>query len=145
MQKRPLFITITIAAKIIDRSLRSRKGGVVKGHTCREGQIEQVTWCWPTRYSMPCMSYSWSTSEEDPDPCLSCDPDPGSKPCIPESGSCLLLSPVQDFLVSALQPLAWCQPPHGAQVWEIKYWLCIFCIIALITSIISKAVLIYNL
>jgi len=43
MQKRPLFITITIAAKIIDRSLRSRKGGVVKGHTCREGQIEQVT------------------------------------------------------------------------------------------------------
>lgn len=34
-----------------------------------------------------------------------CDPDPDSSPCIPESSSHLLLTPVQDLLVYALEPL----------------------------------------
>jgi len=57
-RKRPPFIIITIVAKVIDRPLRSRKWGIVEGRTCREGQTGQVARYWPTRCSMPCMSYS---------------------------------------------------------------------------------------
>jgi len=41
----------------------------------------------------------WSPSEEEPAHCPACDPDPDSYPCVPESNSCLLPRPVQDFLV----------------------------------------------
>jgi len=57
-RKGPLFIIITIAAKVTDRPLRSCKWGVIKGRTCREAQTGQATRYWPTRNSMPCPQYS---------------------------------------------------------------------------------------
>ena len=64
-RKRPMFIIITVAAKVTNRALRSCKWGVVKGCTCGEGWTEQMTRCWPARYSMPHTSYSvnsWGTT-----------------------------------------------------------------------------------
>jgi len=57
-RKTPLFIIITTAAKVTNRSLRSCKWGVGKGCTCGEGWTRQVTQYWPPRYSMPCTSHS---------------------------------------------------------------------------------------
>jgi len=59
-----MFTIITIAAKVTDRPLRFHNWRVIRGRTCRKGQTEQVTWYWPTRYSMPYMSYlvwSWGS------------------------------------------------------------------------------------
>jgi len=41
-RKRPLFTIITIAAKVTNRSLRSRKSGIIKGSTCRERRTGQM-------------------------------------------------------------------------------------------------------
>lgn len=49
-------------------------------------------------------------SEEDLSHCPACDPISWFQSCIPESCSHLLRSPVQNFLVFALQLLVQCQP-----------------------------------
>lgn len=58
--------------------------------------------------------FSWRPSEKVPVGCPACNPDPDSRSCIPESSSCLLITPVQDSLVSALQLLAPHQPSRQA-------------------------------
>jgi len=89
-------------------------------------------------------------SEEDPAPYPACDPDPDSYLCIPESSFHLLRRPVQDF--SVLPGSCWWDASaHGTQLWETQYQFCIYCFISLIvnvisiTSVISKAVFIFNL
>jgi len=49
--------------------------------------------------------HSWPPSEEDPACCPACGPDPDSDLCIPESGSCLLWSPIWGFPLPAQQLL----------------------------------------
>jgi len=73
----------------------------------------------------------WPASEEDPACCPACDPDPDPDPCIPESSSCLLPSPVRDFLV-----LPGSCP--STQLQETKYQFCIFCFISLIINNVSN-------
>ena len=112
-RKRPLFIIITTAANVTDRSLRSRKWGVGSGRICGEGW--QDRWLDVDQRGIPRQArhiqfkdegsrgsrslWPHPPSEEDPAPCPARDPDPDSDPCIPESSSCPLLSPVQDLLV----------------------------------------------
>ena len=113
-RRRPIFIIITIAAKVTDRSLRSYKWGVVKSCTCRKGQTEQVAQYWPPQYSIchtPHTQFEaggsqrsrslgpWPASEKDPAHCFTCCHYLDSDPCIPESSSHLLPSRVWDFLV----------------------------------------------
>ena len=148
-RRRPIFIIITIAAKVTDRSLRSYKWGVVKSCTCRKGQTEQVAQYWPPQYSI-CHTphtqfeaggsqgahslHPWLVSEEDPAPCPVCDPDPNCYLCIPEYSSHLLLSPVWDFLVLP-GSWWWDTSPCNTQLRETQYWFCIFCFISLISII----------
>ena len=51
-RKSPLFVVIIIAVKVIDRPFKFQKWRSIKGHTCREGRIEEVTQYWPTQCSM---------------------------------------------------------------------------------------------
>ena len=149
-RKRPLFIIITIAAKVTDRTLRSLKWGVVKGRTCREEQTGQVTRLWPSRYSMPCTSYSvWSWGI--------------TKVALSWSMASFWKGPCSLFYLLSLSRFwslySWVQFPSTAEsslglpgaVWQLlaghqhpsiqlqetQYWFCIFCIISLIINIIS--------
>lgn len=63
---------------------------------------------------------------------------------LPDSTSHLLLSPVQDFLVSSLQLLVQHQPPLHTIQWWLILVLYFFFTISLIIHIISKVVLIFQ-
>ena len=157
-RRRPMFIIITIAAKVTGRPFRSRKWEVIEGRTCREGRQNR----WPNidQRNIPCHArhtqfkvggsrgsrsvFPWLASEEDLTCCPAYDPNPDSYPCIPESSSHLLLRPVQDFLV-LLSTHCHNASARGTQLWETQYWFCIFCLISSISGIITKAVLISNL
>lgn len=86
---------------------------------------------------------SWLTFEEDPSPFSAFNPNPDSSPCVLESSFQLLQSPVQEFLVSTLQLLAW---PHGMILWSFGRLTIdfVFCTISLIIRFISKAVLTFQ-
>jgi len=125
MKKRPMFIIISIPAKVFDTPRMFHKWGVIK--SCTAGRGRQNSWPDTDQRGIPCHTRHthfkaggswgsfflrpWPASEEDPARCPACDRDPDSDLWIPESSSHLLLSPVWDFLVSAVQPLAGCQRP----------------------------------
>ena len=103
-----MLIIIAIAAKVIGRPFRFHKWGVVKGCTYRTGDpiltSEVFHAICLTQFKASGSQGSgslcpWQPSEEDCPPCPACNPDPDSDPCIAEGSSCLLLCPVQDFLV----------------------------------------------
>ena len=139
-RKMLMFVIITIAAKVIDRPVRFHKWGVVKGGTCREGRTRLVTQgidqrdiprhARHTQFKAGVSQGSHSlcarpASEEDLARCPACDHDPDSNLCIPESSCCLLMSPVQDFLVLP-GSCWWDANACSTQLWETQYHFYIF-------------------